>query len=159
MSFLCRGFLDVWQKRFWVRNFGGISQFLRCKALNVNARVCLKNSLIRNFGRRCAISASSILDLALLSLRISSLNWRKIHLNLRIVPLETHSKPFDGLFELTNNVNGRTTYLHLRMVQFKTQYWNVLPHAPAAWECSFGKRIASCLKQVYQSEKQLDLTT
>ena len=35
---------------------------------------------------------------------------------------ETHSKPFDGLFELTNNVNGRTTYLHLRMVQFKTQY-------------------------------------
>ncbi len=37
-------------------------------------RVCLKNSLIRNFGRRCAISASSILDLALLSLRIYSLN-------------------------------------------------------------------------------------
>ena len=38
------------------------------------ARVCLKNSLIRNFGVFCAISASSILDLALLSLRISSLN-------------------------------------------------------------------------------------
>ena len=38
------------------------------------ARVCLKNSLIRNFGRRCAISASSILDLALLSLRVYSLN-------------------------------------------------------------------------------------
>jgi len=68
MSFLCRGFLDVWQKRFWVRNFGGALQFLRCKALTINA------------------------------------------------------KPFDGLFELTNNVNGRTTYLHLRMVQFKTQY-------------------------------------
>ncbi len=37
-------------------------------------RVCLKNSLIRNFGVFCAISASSILDLALLSLRIYSLN-------------------------------------------------------------------------------------
>ena len=37
-------------------------------------RVCLKNSLIRNFGRRCAISASSPLDLALLSLRVSTLN-------------------------------------------------------------------------------------
>ena len=38
------------------------------------ARVCLKNSLIRNFGVFCAISASSTLDLALLSLRVSSLN-------------------------------------------------------------------------------------
>ena len=38
------------------------------------ARVCLKNSLICNFGIFCAISASSILDLALLSLRIYSLN-------------------------------------------------------------------------------------
>ena len=37
-------------------------------------RVCLKNSLIRNFGVFSAISASSILDLALLSLRIYSLN-------------------------------------------------------------------------------------
>ena len=37
-------------------------------------RVCLKNSLIRNFGVFCAISASSILDLALLSIRIYSLN-------------------------------------------------------------------------------------
>ena len=32
------------------------------------------------------------LDLALLSLRIYSLNGRKIHLGLRIVPLETHSR-------------------------------------------------------------------
>jgi hypothetical protein len=55
-------------------------------------RVCLKNSLIRNFGWRSAISASSILDLALLSLRISSLNWRKIHSNLRISLFETHSR-------------------------------------------------------------------
>ena len=38
------------------------------------SRVCLKNSLIRNFGVFSAISASSILDLALLSLRIYSLN-------------------------------------------------------------------------------------
>ena len=38
------------------------------------SRVCLKNSLIRNFGVFCAISASSTLDLALLSLRVSSLN-------------------------------------------------------------------------------------
>ena len=37
-------------------------------------RVCLKNSLIRNFGGFCAISASSTLDLALLSHRVSSLN-------------------------------------------------------------------------------------
>ena len=37
-------------------------------------RVCLKNFLIRNFGVFSAISASSILDLALLSLRIYSLN-------------------------------------------------------------------------------------
>ena len=44
------------------------------KRLLVLVRVCLKNSLIRNFGRRSAISASSILDLALLSLRIYSLN-------------------------------------------------------------------------------------
>ena len=36
--------------------------------------VCLKNSLIRNFGVFCAISASLTLDLALLSLRVSSLN-------------------------------------------------------------------------------------
>ena len=50
---------------------GGAAQFLRHKA---RPRVCLKNSLIRNFGRRCAISASSTLDLALLSLRVSSLN-------------------------------------------------------------------------------------
>ena len=68
MSFLCRGFLDVWQKRFWVRNFGGISQFLRCKARFSDAEL------------------------------------------------------FNGLFELTNNVKGRTTYLHLRIVQFETQY-------------------------------------
>ena len=40
----------------------------------VHIRVCLKNSLIRNFGVFCAISASSTLDLALLSLRVSSLN-------------------------------------------------------------------------------------
>ena len=39
-----------------------------------DTRVCLKNSLIRNFGVFSAISASSILDLALLSLRIYSLN-------------------------------------------------------------------------------------
>ena len=37
-------------------------------------RVCLRNSLIRNFGGFCAISASSPLDLALLSLQVSSLN-------------------------------------------------------------------------------------
>ena len=43
-------------------------------AIAYKARVCLKNSLIRNFGVFCAISASSILDLALLSLRIYSLN-------------------------------------------------------------------------------------
>ena len=57
-----------------------------------SVRVCLKNSLIRNFGVFCAISASSTLDLALLSLRVSSLNWRKIHSNLRIFLFETHSK-------------------------------------------------------------------
>ena len=56
-------------------------------------RVCLKNSLIRNFGVFCAISASSTLDLALLSLRVSSLNWRKIHSNLRIFLFKTHSRP------------------------------------------------------------------
>jgi len=55
-------------QKFWVRNFGGISQFLRCNARFSDAEL------------------------------------------------------FNGLFELTNNVNGRTTYLHLRMVQFKTQY-------------------------------------
>ncbi len=44
------------------------------KRLLVLVRVCLKNSLIRNFGVFSAISASSILDLALLSLRIYSLN-------------------------------------------------------------------------------------
>ena len=42
--------------------------------VKVHIRVCLKNSLIRNFGVFCAISASSTLDLALLSLRVSSLN-------------------------------------------------------------------------------------
>ena len=40
----------------------------------VHIRVCLKNSLNRNLGFFCAISASSTLDLALLSLRVSSLN-------------------------------------------------------------------------------------
>ena len=40
----------------------------------VCSRVCLKNSLIRNFGVFCAISSLSTLDLALLSLRVSSLN-------------------------------------------------------------------------------------
>ena len=62
--------------------------------LNSCIRVCLKNSLIRNFGVFCAISASSTLDLALLSLRVSSLNWRKIHSNLRIFLFETHSTMF-----------------------------------------------------------------
>ena len=42
--------------------------------VKVHIRVCLKNSLIRNFGVFCAISSSSTLDLALLSLRVSSLN-------------------------------------------------------------------------------------
>ena len=42
--------------------------------VKVHIRVCLKNSLIRNFGVFCVISASSTLDLALLSLRVSSLN-------------------------------------------------------------------------------------
>ena len=53
---------------------GVAAPFLRHKARLSAARVCLKNSLIRNFGVFSAISASSILDLALLSLRIYSLN-------------------------------------------------------------------------------------
>ena len=54
------------ERRFPAR--GGIRH---CRTV---PRVCLKNSLIRNFGVFCAISASSTLDLALLSLRVSSLN-------------------------------------------------------------------------------------
>ena len=55
----------------------GINRFFRQKGSGAGGlliRVCLKNSLICNFGIFCAISASSTLDLALLSLRVSSLN-------------------------------------------------------------------------------------
>ena len=41
---------------------------------------------------------------------------------LRCKARTVNAKPFDGLFELTDNVNGRTNYLHLRIVQFETQY-------------------------------------
>ncbi len=82
----------------------------------LRTRVCFQNSLSFNFSGFLVISASESLDLAPLSLGLSSLICRKTHSNLQLSLLETHFRKKNAM------PSSQFSSYSIRSVAVKVEY-------------------------------------